>query len=564
MPDFIPVDTTVHYKCAFDVTCQGPATIMTRLRQMLRDWCIKRTGSNEQTLHRRWFYSGNNPKVEPAQYTVNGHQIRTVCAPSDDPNEPTCWALEVIHTDDDESSRKWSVEVTLRKNAEGTVRFATVVRHWMIPYFIGEYPESPVASTPGYVRAILETSWLTCTKGDARINSRPWYVNNRVARELFGRLRSSERLLPFVLVSRNRAGDAYCIDPVKLSNSVLGNANVYPLDNSSVNDELAYYFDDAGRVFRCDVGSVRVYLPRLDLTDPDNARFHRYFSEAYIAKEGEDVVTKHLINGLSRNASTFRADELLSFQSIFSVRRKYMITKLAESGTEKAEEVAMLVEDNQELSTKAAEWEGYANQYSTENDDLKREVGGLRHRVQEAERVRRRIEDLESQLNGIRQFAELPTSLDGVLAGVAGMFPARLRVTDDAIASAKEYGAEYGGHWNRQEQLALAWTILFDLCTKLHPLLFDSQSRNLEDDFSAVSRFPLAMSEGKQTKKDSKLMKERKILFEGRELDIAPHLKYGNKPPKMLRLHFYVDGDSRRFIVGFLGEHLENYTSRKR
>lgn len=41
------------------------------------------------------------------------------------------------------------------------------------------------------------------------------------------------------------------------------------------------------------------------------------------------------------------------------------------------------------------------------------------------------------------------------------------------------------------------------------------------------------MTEGKQTKSDKKLMKLRRIKYEGAEVDITPHVKYGKKPPRV-------------------------------
>ena len=565
MPEIIPVHANVHYKCAFDISCQDTTTIMTSLRKTLRQWCVLKVGeSNGDDLYHSWFFIGNNPKVEPAQYNINGHQIRTASVPSDNPKESTCWALELIHPDADYRARKWSVEITLRNNPNGTVRFASIVKHWMAPFFIGEYPETPVASTPGYVSAILGAPWFVCSKGDARILSRPWFINNDGTRDLFERLRSLDRLLPFILLSRNRAGDSYCIDPFKLSKSVLGNANVYALDGKSVNEELAYYFDDDARDFRCELGSVRAYLPRLDLKDNETARYHRFFSENYITEHGEDTVIGYFTNGLSRNAGAFHLNELLSFQSILSERRKYTIRRLAEHGNEKSEEAMMLWEDNEELSTKASEWEALVGQYESENQNLQKEVGELRCRVQEADRVRWRIDDLQSQLNGTQQLSKLPSSLKEVLVAICNLFPSRLEVTDTAKSSAENYGVEYGGHWNRQDQLGVAWAMFFDLATKLYDTLFNSEVGNPEDDYNSKSQFSLAMNEGRQTSKDSSLMKLRKLIHRDKELDMTPHLKYGNKPPKILRAHFHIDGNSKKLIIGYVGEHLENSTSRKR
>jgi len=146
VPEFIPITAGGHFKCAFDVSAAKVPKIMTHMRQTFRAWSVNRIGENAPVLHRAWFYVGNNPKVEPAHYVINEYQLRTVSAPSADRDEPTCWAFEMIHPDADERARRWSAEIILRKNEDGSVRFTSVVKNWMVANYIGEYPSPPTAS----------------------------------------------------------------------------------------------------------------------------------------------------------------------------------------------------------------------------------------------------------------------------------------------------------------------------------------------------------------------------------------------------------------------------------
>jgi hypothetical protein len=533
---------------------------MTHLRQKLRSWCIRKVGDNDQTLHRSWFYIGNNPKVEPAQYWINDHQIRTVSAPSQDPQEPTCWAMEVIHPDCPERARRWSAEATLRKNEDGTVRFTTVVKHWMIPYYIGEYPEPPSASVPAYVRTILNDRALVCKRGDAVIRSRPVTVTTRNARQVYERLISKERLLPFVLIAFHTASNRFLVDATRVADAVLGNAAVYALSAESAVDEMNYYLGD---VLSCESGTVRVYLPHVDRCDPANARLHRYLSASFIEQHGEDGIIRFLTNGLSRNGATFRLSDLTAFADIFSERRKHAIKTLATESQGRTQEASMVWEENDRLALEASNWEAMAIQYDSENAQLREENNGLKYRIDEAERVRQRIDDLQSQVAGIPQLSALPTNLAEVLERLVTLFPNRIVFTEDAKAAAEEYSNEQGRFWCKLEQLALAWKMVFDAATHLYELVFQQQSKRLEEDFDAVSQFELGMTEGKQTKKDARLMKLRKTAYKGKEYDITPHIKYGNKAPKMLRLHFAIDRDTRLLVIGHFGDHLDNSSTRK-
>lgn len=134
----------------------------------------------------------------------------------------------------------------------------------------------------------------------------------------------------------------------------------------------------------------------------------------------------------------------------------------------------------------------------------------------------------------------------------------------DALDSADEYAEECGGYWGKPEQLAIAWEMVFGLATKLYELVFEENSNRLENAFGeAFSSFELAMSEGKQTKKDSRLMALRQRVHEGQEIDISPHIKYGDRRPKLLRLYFAICRDTKRLIIGSFGDHLENYSTQK-
>jgi len=536
---------------------------MTHLRKTLRAWCINKVKSDDQTLHRSWFYIGNNPKVEPAQYTVNGHLIRTVSAPSKDPNEPTCWAMEIVHTDAVESARRWSAEATLRKNEDGVVRFTTVLKHWMIPNYIGKYPEPPSPSVPLYVRSFLNDNALLCKKGDATLHSGPVKVTNDNARFISDQLGSEERQLPFVFIAYHEASKGVLIDPERATTSLIGNANVFVLGSKNAVDEMNYYLGDK---FRCESGAIRVYLPQFDKSNPSNARLHRYLTAGDIGKHGEAEIMRFLTNGLSQNGATFRHGDLTSFIDIFGERRRYAIKKLSSEAQGKTQEATMVWEENEKLSSQASEWESLALQCESENKQLHKENNALKYRIEEAERVRHRIEDMKSQLDGVQGLAALPTNLGEVLDCLSKVFPKRIECLEAAKSAAHEYSKEHDGYWTKQEQMAIAWEMVFDVATRLYDLVFPREERegmNLEHEFDTQSRFALALNEGSETRKDAKLMSIRKIEYKGSELDITPHIKYGTKKPKILRLHFAIDRKSHRLVIGHFGDHLDNYSTRK-
>jgi hypothetical protein len=562
MPDFIPLHANVHFKCAFDISAPKVPKIMTHLRQKFRSWCINKVGSNDQTLHRSWFYIGNNPKVEPAQYIIDDYQLRTIAAPGDDPDEPSCWAFEMIHPDSNERSRRWSVEITLRQNEDKTVRFTTVVQNWMMQNYIGEYPTPPSASAPSYVRSLLDDPALTCRKGDVVLKAQPINVTNKSCQAVYDQLLSANRQAPLIFIAHSPETKSVLVTPARFAAALIGNANVFVFSTMSVVDEMNYYL---GNVLRCEYGSVRIYQPYIEKLDPANARLHRYLSASYIAQHGEDAILRFVTNGIARNGASFRLTDFTSFTDIFTERRRHVIKKLANESQGKSEEAALVWEENEKLITEVSNWQSMAIQYESENTTLNSQNAGLRYRIEEADRVRHRIKDLESQVEGMKQLTTLPSSLLDVLGTVAKLFPERIEIAENALKTAKEYADEQSGFWSRPEQLAIAWEMVFGMATRLHDLIFVDESTSLEDDFGqSFSTFELAMSEGKQTKKDARLMGLRKIAHDGQEIDITMHIKYGNKKPKMLRLHFAIKREGKKLIVGHFGDHMENYSTRKK
>jgi hypothetical protein len=70
------------------------------------------------------------------------------------------------------------------------------------------------------------------------------------------------------------------------------------------------------------------------------------------------------------------------------------------------------------------------------------------------------------------------------------------------------------------------------------------------------------MNEGKLTQKDKKLMRLRMLVHDGKEYDITPHLKHHNNEPKSVRIYFAFDEDAKKIIVGHIGRHIPNATTK--
>ena len=70
----------------------------------------------------------------------------------------------------------------------------------------------------------------------------------------------------------------------------------------------------------------------------------------------------------------------------------------------------------------------------------------------------------------------------------------------------------------------------------------------------------LTMTEGSQTNRDSRLERLRRVQFDGKPWDVSPHVKWGSG----FRVHFALDREARRVVVGHCGDHLDTAGTRRR
>jgi hypothetical protein len=70
------------------------------------------------------------------------------------------------------------------------------------------------------------------------------------------------------------------------------------------------------------------------------------------------------------------------------------------------------------------------------------------------------------------------------------------------------------------------------------------------------------MNEGRMTQRDSRLMRLREREYEGKLYDISPHVSL-NKGSLSLRVHFAIEQDSKKLIIGHCGDHLDTFSTQK-
>lgn len=113
----------------------------------------------------------------------------------------------------------------------------------------------------------------------------------------------------------------------------------------------------------------------------------------------------------------------------------------------------------------------------------------------------------------------------------------------------------------------LVWQGLLCMCTSVYDIYSQGQGSGspevrLKQDQRVPSRSELALSEGSNTNRNAKLTRLREVPFDGRILDITPHLKagHGKDSEDTLRIYYCWDSVTGKLIIGHIGTHLLNDT----
>lgn len=153
-------------------------------------------------------------------------------------------------------------------------------------------------------------------------------------------------------------------------------------------------------------------------------------------------------------------------------------------------------------------------------------------------------------LNGIRKaLTVVPENLTQLLDLAKVLYPDRIVILPDAYRSAKKFDGILTEEW---EILVAVATTLWDLCFK------ETVNDRLGSEFKKRTGYELARGESGTTCAMPNLMKLRKRMYKGKEIDISPHIK-GRNIKAAFRLHFYIDRDEEKIVIGHAGEHMISY-----
>ncbi len=549
---------TAHYRCEFDLRPLGSIDQpWSSLAKSIRHWIEQSPQmappETNDAFFAGWFFRSGEWRPPGARY----HYVRTASLVGNgDDRAPQYWAVRYEH-DDDEPARTWRTDIGITRISSTDYRFALAIGHFVREGYIGREPKSPMPTAPRLVGWLLRSPDWRAFSGTEQLLSEPRVLNTGDGEGFRRRLEDPDRECPIVLVSRDFDSGKFLIDPGLLARKLSGSASIYESASSDLDRELEWCL---GRRFSCWNGMVRVYQPELRFDGPADARRHRFVPGRAIGELGVDTVLDMLVRGVARRVGVARADTIVALEDIATIDREHrMATLKAEAGeADRHEWISLLEETNSDLEEqnrkKDERIQALENEVADLSDAVSRlefDTRSLRQRATNAERA---AAGLRARADAIAALDRLPQSMREVVNAISVLHRDRIAFTDQALRTADE--CEF-------RRINDTWTCLRAMATTLHDLFFQSEDvGNLEQRFFESTGFRLAMTEGEMTKDNNKLMRLRKDVYKGTEIDITPHVKIDKDST---RVYFFPhrSGETQLIVVGYIG-HLKTAGTRRR
>ena len=555
----------VFYKTKFDISCEQEPDLLWRIVLKISDWMTEKAKTKNDFLPKErsiWSFFRNGISVLRSNRQHIWMKSFLFERKEDNKVFWACRIKEDYPPHGDYAPRTWMTEIGFQQNEHGKATFSLLLSYRDKPGFIGRCEAEPNPTVPSLIRLILRDQDLHCTVSGYPIKLEPTQLKVGDFEEFWQKVQDPNRDIPIIYISPYNNGGkvTYLLDPMKLAKDLGSAALVYFGGSLDFEREMNAGITDTE--WGCSHGRVRVYASRPSLLDTHR---HRFFTVSQLRK-GADSVYQILRRAL--------AQDIYSYETMFRIEDctwKKLRYEL-EEGKQKACELKQTLQETFEL----------AEQTDQENKEKinasRRDIESLYRYIEELENENKILKNKtyalsycednschshESSIeieNFRKLLKEYPLSPEQIMDLFLLLYKDRLDITEQGR---KSLSSKY---WktHARARCEVLWDILSAICCILHPL-YEKRVTDVEGKFEQQTGIQMATGEGRQTRKNGELMRNYQDAYQGRCIDIQPHLKSGVKPsePKFMRIYFAYDKDTNKIIIGFCGEHLDNHSTGK-
>ncbi len=453
--------------------------------------------------------------------------------------------------------RDWVTEIGFKQLEKGIAEFSCVISYGDMPEFIGRYEETPSPTLPGLIRNLINSKKFKCVVGIDPIQNKPTELHVGDFPAFQELLANPQRTIPYIFISPKVDTDhpsttTLFVDPQKLATIVCGNARVFYTTSADFMDEMNYMI--GGKEYGCSGGSIRVYKPGFNIREPDKAHRHRMLYPSFIEEIGEDETLRIYRRALAQNVNYF--DVYFGIKQCQEMRteeaRKKRIDELRSKHEKELGELQNSMLDDAieeearrlEAEQKVAELEQQLDEAAAKRYGYEAQIEGMRATVN-------RVAELETAVQSRLSIPKYPQTHYDIAQYFITSFADRIDFSDSATKSLKTCSIS----------LKELWNVLYGLATVMCDLMQNDSCTDPYKEFKTRTGIDASRGEGSMTRKDSSLMEQFETSYQGRIIDIEPHITFGREGQS---IHFGFDETTRRIIIGHCGKHLDIYSTRKR
>jgi len=335
--------------------------------------------------------------------------------------------------------------------------------------------------------------------------------------------------------------EKWLVDPGELAERLAGIAHVYLLEDKWAGYTLT---EEVGKQYSCYNGAVRLYWPDFSLTESP-------YSPVYVP-ETVRLLGPRLINtifGQLAAISAFRflpgpvAVDALEFLHDEAKREMDAMKEAARNSNDYGQLLDLSEVEMKQLR-------GNLERLTKENDDLK---AGLQLSQENLKTMWQAQEQNGETATEVLPAAEDP-DVETVRQAVEiaqSKFRAALSLQHSAFESAGD------SPFKQPKKVLQALEAMYEVCLGWRR---SRQTKSVEGPWEQqFSKRGLIYKAKESVTSKGKWGEEYEMLYGGKKVSIEQHLALGNGgPDTCLRIHFYADADSGKFVVAHVGRHKTN------
>ena len=549
-----------HYQSSFCISSENMSEndMFSRLQFLARQWIVRKEDKRRKQTGRKDFgmkipkdfFRKGSAKSKRSQFSSEMGYFESSKA----------WVVEYGHFDETIRGLSWTTRIGLHQfTGEKKVVVSVLVTYRVsTDLALAEPPPLPIPTVPGFIRDVFAdfpTSKILCGGGEIDPGAlfQSLDTEKDVQKAVAFIENPARRISVVLIVGKSMDAEA---EARKLGFDLQGKSLVFivPCDHQLLQPLERY---------RVEFRQCRILLPF--------ARFGRRLSThvSYSLDNPERALAarERTIRSQLAHCTVVEPGAVASLADLRNMIRREKFLKLRKELEGKKAELA-----------ENGEWQAFADgamqQYEAEerkNKELSARIDALELRCLELEEEKEELakeknaeifnlqaihdaKGRKSRESGVELPVEFPDSMENLKAwALSGVFP-RLGFSDGAWKPALEY--------DTFTDFNNLWKILWHLDNTLFKLKYIDKAANLEKAFEDKTGIRYSRTEGSNTRKDPKLAALRRFEFEGKQYEMWTHVGLNSKEPHLIRVYFDFDDTSRRIVIGFIGAHMDNATTK--